>query len=155
RDAAGAPRVIVVNETFAKRFFKGSNPIGRKVRYEGNPATVVGLVKDSKYHTPIEGPTPFFYIPFRQWFEPGLNFSIFIKTVGDPSRMTPVLRQEALALNQDAVFSTMLLSEATARSLLAQRVAASFLGVVGGIALLLAALGLFSVMTYAVSQRVQ
>jgi hypothetical protein len=46
--------------------------------------TVVGLVKDSKYHTPIEGPTPFFYIPFRQWFAPGLNFSVFIKTTGDP-----------------------------------------------------------------------
>ena len=132
RDAAEAPRVIIVNETFAKRFFNGRNPIGRKVRCEGDLATVVGLVKDSKYHTPIEGPTPFFYIPFRQWFAPGLNFSIFIKTTGDPLRMTPVLRREALALNQDAVFSTRLLSDATTRSLFAQRVAASLLGVVGG-----------------------
>ena len=74
---------------------------------------MVGLVKDSKYHTPIEGPTPFFYIPFRQWFAPGLNFSVFIKTTGDPLPMTPVLRREALALNQDAVFSTRLLADAT------------------------------------------
>ena len=65
RDAAEAPMVIIVNETFANRFFHGRNPIGRKVRCEGHQATVVGLVKDSKYHTPIEGPTPFFYIPFR------------------------------------------------------------------------------------------
>ena len=154
-DSEGAPRVIVVNETFAKRFFDGGNPIGRKVRYKGHPATVVGLVKDSKYHTPIEGATPFFYIPFRQWFAPGLNFAVFIKTVGDPLRMTPVLRREALALNQDAVFSTRLLSEATTASLFAQRVEASLLGVVGGIAVLLAAVGLYSVMSYTVSQRTQ
>ncbi len=120
--------MIIVNETFANRFFNGGNPIGRKVHCEGRQATVVGLVKDSKYHTPIEGPTPFFYIPFRQWFAPGLNFSVFIKTTGDPLRMTPVLRREALALNQDAVFTTRLLSDATTGSLFAQRVAASLLG---------------------------
>ena len=155
RDSAEVPMVIIVNETFANRFFPGGNPIGRKVRVEGNPATVVALVRDSKYHTPIEGPTPFFYIPFRQWFGPGLNFSVFIKTTGDPLRMTPVLRREALALNQDAVFSTRLLADATTGSLFAQRVAASLLGVVGGVSLLLAAIGLYSVMSYAVSQRTQ
>ena len=155
RDTAEAPMVIIVNETFANRFFHGRNPIGRKVNIEGNRATVVGLVKDSKYHTPIEGPTPFFYIPFRQWFAPGLNFTIFIKTAGDPLLMTPILRREALSLNPDAIFSTRLLSDATAGSLFAQNVAASLLGVVSGISLLLAAVGLYSVMSYAVSQRTQ
>jgi putative ABC transport system permease protein len=155
RDSAEAPTVIVVNETFANRFFHGRNPLGRKVRVEGRQATVVALVKDSKYHTPTEGPTPFFYIPFRQWFAPGLNFSVFIKSVGDPLLFTPILRREALALNQDAVFSTRLLSDATTGSLFAQRVVASLLGVVGGISLLLAAIGLYSVMSYAVSQRTQ
>jgi len=155
RDARGAPMVIIVNETFANRFFHGRDPIGRKVGLEGDTVTVVGLVKDSKYHTPIEGPTPFFYIPFRQWFAPGLNFSVLLKTTGDPLEMTPILRREALALNQDAVFNTQLLSDATDRSLFAQRTAASLLGVVGGISMLLAAVGLYSVMSYAVSQRTQ
>jgi predicted permease len=155
RDSAEAPRVIIVNETFANRFLHGGNPIGRKVHYGGRWATVVGLVKDSKYHTPIEGPTPFFYAPFHQWFAPGLNFSVFLKTTGDPLRMTPDLRREALALNHDAVFSTRLLSEATTGSLFPQHLAASLLSVVGGISLLLAAIGLYSVMTYAVSQRTQ
>ncbi|MFB3776585.1 MAG: ABC transporter permease [Bryobacteraceae bacterium] len=152
-DSPDAPNVIIVNETFARRFFRGENPIGRKIRCERRQMTVVGLVKDSKYHTPIERPTPFFYIPFRQWFAPGLNFSIFVKTAGDPSLMIPVLRQEALSLNQDALFSARLLSEATAGSLFAQRAAASLLGVLGAIAILLAAVGLYSVMSYAVSQR--
>src|SRR5437667_4512340 len=49
RDAAGEPRVIIVNETFANRFFNRRNPVGHKVSYDGLPATVVGLVKDSKY----------------------------------------------------------------------------------------------------------
>jgi putative ABC transport system permease protein len=147
--------VMIVNETFANRFFHGRNPVGRKVRLGSRQATVAGLVKDSKYHTPIEGSTPFFYAPFRQGFAPGLNFSIFLKTTGDPLRMTPVLRREALALNQDAVFSTRLLADATTGSLFAQHVAASLLGVVGGISLLLAAIGLYSVMSYAVSQRTQ
>jgi predicted permease len=155
RDSAEAPMVIVVNQTFAQRFFYGRNPIGGKVRWKGRQATIVGLVKDSKYHTPIEDPAPFFYVPFRQWFAPGLNFSVFLKSTGDPLRMTPVLRREALALNQDAVFSTRLLSDATMGSLFAQHVVASLLGVVGGLSLLLAAVGLFSVMSYAVSQRTQ
>jgi predicted permease len=155
RDSAEAPLVIIVNETFATRFLHGRNPIGRKVHFDGNDATIVGLVKDSKYHTPIEGPTPFFYIPFNQWFAPGLNFSLFIKTAGDPLLMTPVLRQEARSLNQDAVFNTRLLSDATTGSLFPQHVAASLLAVVSGISLLLAAIGLYSVMSYAVSQRTQ
>ncbi len=154
-DSADAPTVIIVNQTFARRFYPGRSPVGRKVRVGTRQATVVGLVRDSKYHTPIEGPTPFFYIPFRQWFAPGLNFSVFIKTAGDPLRMTPVLRQEALALNQDAIFSTRLLSEANTASLFAQQAAAGLLGVVGAIALLLAAVGLYSVMSYAVSRRAQ
>ena len=67
--------------------------------------------------------------------------------------MTPILRQEALALNQDARFNTSLLAEATTRSLFPQRLGASFLGVLGGIALLLSAVGLYSVMSHAVTQR--
>ncbi len=154
-DSAKAPRVMIVNETFARRFYQGRNPIGRKVRYEGKEATVVGMVKDSKYHTPVEAPMPFFYVPFQQVFAPGLNFSVFLKTTGDPLAMTAVLRREAMALNQDAVFTTKLLSEATDGSLFAQRAAAGLLGAVGAISVLLAAIGLYSVMSYAVSRRTQ
>jgi predicted permease len=153
RDEAGAEPVVVVNETFARRFFDGRDPIGRKMRREGRWATVVGLVKDSKYHSPTEAPLPFFYMPFRQFFAPGLNFTVFLKTVGDPRAAVETLRKEALALNQDAVFHSKLLSEATMAALYPQKVAASLLSVVGVVSLLLAAIGLYSVMSYAVSQR--
>ena len=154
-DIAGAPIVIIVNETFARRFFQGGWPIGRKVGLEGNVATVVGLVKDTKYHTPTEGPLPFFYIPFRQWFYPGLNFAILLKTTGDPLKMTPVLRHEALALNQDATFTTHLLADANAGSFSNLSVGASLLSAVGALSLLMAAVGLYSVMNYAISERTQ
>lgn len=153
RDEEGAPVPILVNETFARRFFSRVNPIGRKVRIEGRPAAVVGLVKDSKYHTPMEAPVPFFYVPFRQWFAPGLNFAVFIKTAGDPLQMTPTLRREALALNPDAIFQTRLLGDAVTASLYPQKVAAYLLSVVGALALLLAGVGLYCVMSYSVSQR--
>jgi predicted permease len=154
-DEGGKPVVIIINETFARRFFQGRDPIGRKVRVDYVPATVIGLVKDSKYDTLIEAPLPFFYIPFDQWFRPGLNFAMLLKTSGDPLLLTPVLQREALALNPDAVFHTSRMEEATGSSLYAQRVAASLLSVVGAVCLVLAAIGLYCVMSYAVSQRTQ
>jgi predicted permease len=156
RDDDHAPQILmIVNETFARRFFHGRDPIGRTVRMEGDTAIVVGLVKDSKYHSLVEAPLPFFYVPFRQWFRPGLNFAVFLRTAGDPMRMTPVLQRESLGLNQDAVFSTKLLAEAATASLYPQKVAATLLSVVGLVCVLLAAIGLYSVMSYAVSQRTQ
>ena len=155
RDETGAPAVMIVNETFARHFFGGASPIGRIVHLEGTTATIVAEVKDSKYNTPIEEPAPYFYLPFRQWFAPGLNFSVLIRTGGDPNAILPDLRREALALNQDAFFQSVLLSDAIGYSLYAQKVAASLLSVVGVMCLLLAAVGLYSVMSYAISQRTQ
>ncbi len=155
RDEADAPVVIIVNETFARHFFGGASPIGRTVHVAGATATIVAEVRDSKYNTPTEGPIPYFYLPFRQWFAPGLNFAVLVKTMGDPMLTVPVLRREALALNQDAVFHSVGLTDAIGFSLYAQKVAASLLTVVGILCLLLAAIGLYSVMSYAVSQRTQ
>jgi predicted lysophospholipase L1 biosynthesis ABC-type transport system permease subunit len=146
---------MIVNETFARHFFGGATPIGRLVHIGSNTVTVVGEVKDSKYNTPIEAAAPYFYLPFRQRFGPGLNFSVLIKTTGDPMATLPELRREALALNQDAFFHSVLLSDAVGYSLYAQRVAASLLTVLGALCLVLAAVGLYSVMSYAISQRTQ
>lgn len=153
RDDEKAPLAIIVNETFARRFLHGMYPVGRKLQLEGDPATIVGVVKDVKYHSLTEGPIPYFYLPFRQWFAPGLNFSIVMKTEGDPMRLIPTLRREALALNPDAVFTSNLFSDAARLSLYSQKVAASLLSGIGALCLLLAAMGLYSVMSYAISLR--
>jgi hypothetical protein len=153
RDDEQAPMTMIVNETFARRYLHTAVPIGRKVKIEGKDLTIVGLAKDSKYQSRLEAPMPFFYVPFRQRFAPGLNFIFFVKTTGDPMVLAPIMRREALTLNQDAVFKTRMLSEAASFSLYPQKVAATLLGVVGCASLLLAAIGLYCVMSYAVSQR--
>ena len=123
RDEAGAPAVMIVNETFANHFFGDASPVGRTVHVAGAVATIVGEVKDSKYTTPIEASAPYFYLPFRQWFAPGLNFSMLIRVSGDPMVIVPDLRREALALNQDAAFHAILLSDAVTYSLYAHKIA--------------------------------
>ncbi len=157
RDEGKAPPVMIVNETFARRFFGDLSPVGRTVRIGRAPvpATIVAVVKDSKYDTPIEGKQAYFYLPFRQWFQPGLNFAFLVKTAGDPMLAVAKLRREALTLNQDAVFRSMRLTDAIGYSLYAQMTAATLLTVVGLVCLLLAAVGLYSVVSYAVSQRTQ
>ena len=152
-DEGTAPVVMVVNEAFARRFFGDRSPVGRTVRIGQATATIIARVRDSKYDTPTEGEQPYFYLPFRQWFYPGLNFAFLIKTAGDPMLVVPDLRREALALNQDAVFRSMRLSDAIGYSLYAQKTVATLLGVMGAVCLLLAAVGLYGVVACAVSQR--
>jgi len=155
RDEAGAPPVMIVNETFAQHFFGDAPAVGRKVRNYGAEVTIVGEVKDSKYDTPMQAPISYFYVPFQQVFAPGLNFSVLIKTAGDPMEVVPALRREALALNQDAFFHSVRLEDAVGYSLYPQKVAAILLSATASLCLLLAAVGLYSVISYAVSQRTQ
>jgi len=155
RDEAGKSPVLIVNESFARHFYGNGTSIGRTVHIAGGSATIIAEVKDSKYNTPAEAPAPYFYLPFRQWFAPGLNFSFLIRTAADPMAALPELRREALALNQDAFFHAMRFSDAVGYSLYAQKVAARLLTAMAIHCLLLAAIGLYSVISYAVSQRTQ
>jgi predicted permease len=153
-DDAKAPPVMIVNQAFARRFFAGREPVGRRVRLEGGWRTIVGVVKDTRYFTPIEAPVPYFFVPFRQFFAPGLNFSFFVKANGDPAFAIETLRRHARALNPDAaVYNPMPLAESITMALYPQRVAASLLSVLGALSLLLASVGLYSVMSHSVSQR--
>ncbi len=153
RDDAASPAVMIVNETFARRFFGDRSPVGRTVRSGGASLTIVALVRDSKYDTPPEQPKPYFYLPFRQRFAPGLNFSVLVRTTGDPMLVVPELRRQALALNQDAAFRSARLRDAIGYSIYVPMLAASLLTVVGLVCILLAAVGLYSVISCAVNQR--
>ncbi len=148
--------VMIVSEQFAHRFFGTRPPIGRKVRGWAQWFRVVGVAKDSKYHTPNEALKPYFYVPFRQIYRADLAIALYVRVAGDPAQATGLVRREIRSLDPNVgVFDTMPLTEFIGASLFGQKIAALLLGVLGVIALVLAAVGLYSVMAYAVNQRTQ
>lgn len=156
RDEAQALPVVIVNEAFAQRFFAGQEPVGRKLRLGGGERTVIAVVKDIKYHSLSESPQPFLYLPMQQAWEPNTGIGLLVRTEGAPEQIVPALQRELRSVdpsvNLDVVFA---LSDFISASWFVQKVAASLLGVLGTLALLLAALGLFSVMAHTVAQRTQ
>jgi predicted permease len=146
--------VMVVNQEFLRRFLPGQNPIGRKVRGWGKWFTIVGVVKNSKYHTISESARPYFYIPIRQIYRPEFPLTFHVRTAVAPEQALAILRREAQKIDPAvALFDAMPLQEYISQSLFGQKVVASLLSVLGVIALLLASVGLYSVMAYSISQR--
>ena len=146
--------VILVNQTFVKRFFGGRDPIGRKVNGWGKWCKVIGEVKDSKYITLTEAPMPFFYAPFRQVYRADMGLVFYIRTRAEPSEAINMLRADVRSTDSNvAIVEAVPLAQHVLASLYAQRVAAYLLSVLGALALLLAAVGLYSVMAYSVAQR--
>jgi predicted permease len=155
-DDWNTPPVVIVNQSFAQRYFNGANPVGRKVKCWGKWATVIGLSRDSKYFNVSEAPRPHFFAPFRQHAGNDIQLFFFIKAAGDPSAVMSGLRREVAAVDPNAgAFDVMPLVAWTEVTMLPQKVAASMLVAMGLISLVLAAVGLYSVMAYAVNQRTQ
>ena len=154
RDDRDSPPVVIVNQSFARRYFKGASPVGRKVQVDGAWSTVAGLVRDSKYHNLMEPPTPYIYFPYRQRHGGEFWTAFFIRTAGPARASMAAIRREGAAIDPNAGVSEVVeFEETVAGALYAQKVAASLLTVLGGVSLLLAALGLYSVLAYTVSQR--
>jgi len=156
RDIYETERVAIVNETFARRFFADRNPMGHRIHGWGQWFRIVGVAKNSKYHTPNESPLPYFYVPFRQTYREDLAISFFVRTASDPNQALTLLRREVRQMDPNVgVFDAMPMTEFIAASLFGLRVAASLMAALGVVALLLAGVGLYSVISYSTSQRTQ
>jgi predicted permease len=152
-DEKSAP-VMIINQTFARRFFGGGDPIGRRVHGWGEWFRVVGVVKDSKYEHLTEPSIPYFYVPFRQIYRADMNLAFCVRTAGNLTDATSTLRREVRDLDPNVIgFEVMPLTDYITQSLYAEKMAAALLSALGAMALLLASVGLYSVMTYSVSQR--
>ena len=147
-------KVTIVNQEFARRFFAGRDPIGRKVHGWGEWFTVVGVVGNIKYHHLTESPQPFFYIPIRQVYRPeyGLNFQV--RTAGPVAEAIAAIRRQTAAIDPALpIFDSLPMTEYISASLFGQKIGAVLLSVLGSLGLLMAALGLYGVMAHWVAQR--
>jgi predicted permease len=147
---------MIVNQAFVRRFFPGRNPIGVRVHGWGNWFRIVGIAQDSKYHYLGESAPAYFYVPFLQIYREDMNLAFYVRTRGEPDYVLSTLRAQARDIDPNVVvFDAAPLKEYIGASLYPQKIAASLMTVLGSIALLLAAVGLYSVMAYSVAQRTQ
>ena len=153
-DDSTAQNVMIVNQEFMRRFLANRNPIGHKVHGWGMWFTIVGVAKDSKYHTVTENPQPYFYIPIRQVFRPEYGLTFHVRTSGSVNEAIASLRREAAAIDPAiTIFDAQSMTEYISASLFGAKITADLLSLLSAIGLLLAAMGLYGVMAYSVAQR--
>ena len=146
--------VMIITPEFQRRFLGAGSPLGRQVQGWGRWFTVVGVAQDIKDRSLTESPKPYFYAPFRQAYREDMNLFFFVRTAGDPNQAVGLLRSAVKNIDPDVIiFESVPMVEYMGASWFAQKVAASMLSILGALALVLAALGLYSVMSYSVSQR--
>jgi predicted permease len=150
-DDETAQPVAIVNDVMASQYWRGENPVGGRLQVKGRWLQVVGVAKVSKYQTLRETPKPFFYLPVRQ--AGSFVQAIEIRTTLAPETLAKALSREVRALDANlGPGEVITLRERVNRMSWTQRAAVILLAIFCGMALLLAGIGLYGVMSYAVSQ---
>jgi predicted permease len=153
-DTAAAPKVVIVNQTMARQFWKGEEPVGKRFKFFGDQdyTTVVGVAKDSKYNAVTETPQNFIYQPLAQNYTPA--GTLLVRAAADAAPMANAVRATVHEIDPSlSLFAVRTLEEQVGQSLEPLKTNVMMLAVFGGLALLLASIGLYGVASYSVSQR--
>jgi predicted permease len=155
RDSENAPKVVVINEAAARAHFPNQNPIGQHFGSSPEDAgrfEIVGLVHDAKYSEVREVPPPTMYVPYLQAIPSGMNFEV--RTVNDTTTVVAEIRALVRGMDPDLpVTSVSTQIEQVELRFQRERLLASAFSLFGSLALLLAAIGLFGLMSYSVARR--
>jgi predicted permease len=155
-DDEHAPLVAVVTQAFARRIWPGQSPLGKRFRIgkDAPPLEIVGVSGDIQYFSIGEAPKPFFFRPYAQWYRP--TFTLAIRTAGDPVSLVNPVRGVIKAMDPTLpLFDVRSMEDhiRNGRALLGVRIGAWFAAVFGALALLLASVGLYGLISYSVEQR--
>jgi predicted permease len=150
-DDENAPPLAIINETMAAKYWPGKDPVGQRLKAKDRWLQIVGIAKNSNYRTKTETPVPFFYVPLRQNFR--VQNTLLIRTPETPGAMMKALAREVHALDPNlAPLITERLQDQIDEISYSQRLAVTLVALFGGMALFLAAIGLYAVVSYTVSQ---
>ncbi|HEY7513257.1 MAG TPA: ABC transporter permease, partial [Vicinamibacteria bacterium] len=149
----GEKKVVVVNEAFARRYWPGGGALGQHVYTSGfdqAPHEIVGIARDHKVRSVGEEPTPYVHLPAGR----SRRIALLVRTAQPSEAALPALRAAVLRLEPDVVFTEDVpAAEVAATTLAPTRIGAALLGAFGSLALLLAAVGLYGVISYSVTLR--
>ncbi len=150
RDGEDGPPTLVINEVFADRFWPGEDPIGKRVETWRDDHLIIGLVRTGKYRTLGEDPTPYMYFSAYQHYNS--NTVLMVRTTSNPLSAAGPLREEIRRLDRTLVSSITPMHEAMGFALLPAEMAANVVSGFAVLALVLAAVGLYGMISYSVSQ---